>query len=759
MAVSAKINGTTYEMDKTYSITQQGGSVATTQIEVLLGANPVPSMFHTVQIYVGATLFFTGIITSLSTPEYSRGTESKVFSVQASSLEVLLSMRIMTASYYAVTYPTWADVVSKIFTDYIDDEGITLGGISTFSTGPDSKYVVTNKKVSDVLTEITQAIGNAVWWISPDRKFYFQVATDFTTVTTPSLLTKLKLTESIGDMRSVQTIRGATASVEATATNSTLQSVIAARTGGSGRVENYETDSDIHSDTAAGTVASNRLVQYVETEKEITCECHDLTNSGIYLDWNLSLSISGITISGHFVVVERTLRHFVNDTFTISVKLKNRNFFVRYGYSIKQTTVLASDVQTTYTDLASDERYTPSEKNFDKIKWASVLTERAQILADFTTYAITYTDYATKFQALADWLNDDAWSAGDPLFLSAGRITQTEIIVGATYLARWAEYYEKRDASNRLIIAARDASAVATSGVNVATLAPKYRGWYGSGGAAISTTLPTDLNSGDWIFVTNNSGGSQNGLSNLTSIVAVDVSGTLVSDSDRSHQQAAGADIVAWCALSSTYSPPEGWNFIENLAVLNLFVTNLMAQYLKIQTGGSLRGGNRFNADGTVADIGAEGFHFGADGRLKLYGIDFQGESTGNLHLVGGGEVIANNIGAANIMFADIFQLSTQSTWKGTQISAYAGGMARVQCASPLSLNEYGGDGYPCFMLFVKSTENALTAAFMITTADATPIDSINPNNTGCTFSYNATTKSLSWTPATDVLRFMVLCI
>jgi len=193
MALEIKIGGTTYRGTTDYSIKQQGGAVSTTSLNVLLESHAVPLVLQVAQVYLDGTLFFSGLIQSVSTPEYSSTYETNVFSIDVSSLECLMNHRLMTKNFYYYSYTSWTQVIQYIFDNYISQEGITLGAISTTAATFDSKYSVKDKKVYDVLSEIADAIGNASWWISPDRKFYFKIATDFTSVVAPTHLTKLKL--------------------------------------------------------------------------------------------------------------------------------------------------------------------------------------------------------------------------------------------------------------------------------------------------------------------------------------------------------------------------------------------------------------------------------------------------------------------------------------------------------------------------------------------------------------------------------------
>jgi len=127
-------------------------------------------------------------------------------------------------------------------------------------------------------------------------------------------------------------VRWASTRITGTATNSALISDIATRSGLSGKIENLIVNTDIHNPTDAGTEAAAQLANYAEDEETITCTCHDLDATELYNEWSLDYSDLGIV--GYYVVIERTIRHFVDDAVIINVKLQNRNYFSRIGYTI-----------------------------------------------------------------------------------------------------------------------------------------------------------------------------------------------------------------------------------------------------------------------------------------------------------------------------------------------------------------------------------------------------------------------------------------
>ena len=55
------------------------------------------------------------------------------------------------------------------------------------------------------------------------------------------------------------------------------------------------------------------------------------------------------------------------------------------------------------------------------------------------------------------------------------------------------------------------------------------------------------------------------------------------------------------------------------------FINGLLVNYLKVQAGGSIRGGDRYNEIGETVDEVKAGFFIGSDGRCKVSGIEMNG--------------------------------------------------------------------------------------------------------------------------------------
>jgi phage minor structural protein len=97
------------------------------------------------------------------------------------------------------------------------------------------------------------------------------------------------------------------------------------------------------------------------------------------------------------------------------------------------------------TDIASDSKLTPVEKQQTLNQWNVIASEKSTIDSQATTYSITTTKttYDMNFQALADYLNGGTtWSSGTPSMLSD--LTTTTTIVGSTFRSNFKDYYDAK---------------------------------------------------------------------------------------------------------------------------------------------------------------------------------------------------------------------------------------------------------------------------------------------------------------------------
>src|SRR5574344_1276962 len=436
--ITVKISGTEYKSESHFSIKQQSGSISTSDIDVLVPATaPVPVAKEAVQILNDETPFFFGYITTVETPEFFTGKESQRYRLEVSSAKSALKNRLVNE---ALQNTTTTGIVQTLFDNYIAEEGFTLGSISTISRAWDT-WNQAYYNLYTALQDLADDCG-ALFYISPDKKFYVLLKQDLTQIDIPEHVTSLKRNENADGMITQQTISGATeetteqteqflwntdsnafqqscnlaypvASISAvyigektdtgmswtqvsygakgtddddttktflytegsttlalngkavtkpsssvpyvkvvyigtydiivTDTNDTLQTEIAKLNGTSGKIEAYTSDSTIETFQDADTTATNLLDRNNERSEEISAKCHGIDDTGLYMVWNIQNTDA--RIAGVYVIVERTIEDFGPDAFFITVKLKNRNLYSRYG------TVLKSDEKTKKSDV------------------------------------------------------------------------------------------------------------------------------------------------------------------------------------------------------------------------------------------------------------------------------------------------------------------------------------------------------------------------------------------------------------------------
>lgn len=132
----------------------------------------------------------------------------------------------------------------------------------------------------------------------------------------------------------------------------------------------------------------------------------------------------------------------------------------------------AATANALIADIASDSKLTPVEKSSVRGEWEAIAAEKAGINSQATAFGITTenTTYNTKFQALADYLNNGtAWSSGIPSWISDANLASTTTIVGSTFRTKFKEYYDARTALLNAI--ASKAKTLADAAQTVATAA------------------------------------------------------------------------------------------------------------------------------------------------------------------------------------------------------------------------------------------------------------------------------------------------
>ena len=649
MALEVKISGITYIGSNTYQIRQQGGAISSTQIDVRIDGNPMPKSLQSVDLIINSIPVFAGIINQVAGPERNTGFEARTATLTIQSLEVIFSWRLVNHNFYNKYVH---EIVQWIFDNLIAPEGITLGEIST-TTVQISKYKKSGDKVASVLDDLAKRLEGCSYYISADKKFYFLQRTDFAEVDAPEHITAVKLTEGYGDLRTVQTVKGSSSTIEGTAENTALQAELSGLNGTSGCIEAQESDSDLHSDAATAEKAQSLLDQYSEREKTLTLTCHDLAKSALFKAWKFeaglfpsedlypsedlspSDAIFPADLAGTFVVTERTISHFGPHDYSIALTLKNRNFFARYGYSLKNAQQTAAASVASIADMASDGKLTPIEKISARARWNVIAAEKDTYDDQATDYGLATQQaaYDTAFQGLADYLNGGAsWVSGYPLWLSAEELSVTEDIDGDVFEGYWRAYDDTKVALAAAITAAAQVAAVAAS---LAAL-PGYRGRIAFASLSGASGIEND------IILAYDSNIANCGIYKR-------ISGTWTRQATPSTSMISSAwfDIL-WAIANSfpaTGTASEkvqaymgtGVNYFETLAANAAFIDKLFTNYLKI--GGALYGGDRYNADGSDKNTSAKGIWIGADGTVKAREIHLESSNieTKDIWAVDGG--------------------------------------------------------------------------------------------------------------------------
>lgn len=141
--------------------------------------------------------------------------------------------------------------------------------------------------------------------------------------------------------------------------NSALIAEIQGLNGTSGLIEKITTDTTIQTYVDAETKCQALLSQYSEREQTISCDARSIEDTARFMLWTFNLP--GQNITGSYAVVERTIRSFGVDSVWISVKLKNKNFFARYGTTLVTKTKTAGGAAKVYKNLSFSETVETSD--------------------------------------------------------------------------------------------------------------------------------------------------------------------------------------------------------------------------------------------------------------------------------------------------------------------------------------------------------------------------------------------------------------
>jgi len=135
----------------------------------------------------------------------------------------------------------------------------------------------------------------------------------------------------------------------------------------------------------------------------------------------------------------------------------------------------ANTANTLLAEIANDNKLTPVEKSNVRREWDIIAAEKPVNDSQAVAFGITTekATYGTKFQALADYLNNGTtWSSGVPSWISDANLGTNTSITGSTFRLKFREYYDARTALLNAIAAKAKALAdIAQSTANSAQTA------------------------------------------------------------------------------------------------------------------------------------------------------------------------------------------------------------------------------------------------------------------------------------------------
>ena len=205
------INGTQYEAETSFQITEQTGNKTSSTISVVVEDQPFPQAGDVIEAQLdNGTPIFLGTCGIPKSPKYQTGYEKKVYSIVCGNANSILSNRIINVAYQNETITA---IIQNLFDQYISEEGITLGQISTIDVSM-QVYTAADFNLQDALNELADLVG-AIWKVDQNKQFWFVVEADFPTfpeTISESLLmgTDLQHTTKDYTTRTVQYVTGAT---------------------------------------------------------------------------------------------------------------------------------------------------------------------------------------------------------------------------------------------------------------------------------------------------------------------------------------------------------------------------------------------------------------------------------------------------------------------------------------------------------------------------------------------------------------------
>lgn len=206
-----KINGVEYQASSAWGISEKVGNPTSSSFSVLVEGQEKPHAGDVVQFFTDDDVcIFFGVIGIPKSPSFSSEYQPNNYAINCLNGNSILQRRVANVSY---TNKTMTEIVTDLYTRYIQAEGITLGTISQIDNPVFQKYNCKNMNLMSVLNELAGYI-NAVWQVTDEKVFNFVKIDDFPQCSMPVTLDnasfgELQWSEDGKDLRTNQIIDGA----------------------------------------------------------------------------------------------------------------------------------------------------------------------------------------------------------------------------------------------------------------------------------------------------------------------------------------------------------------------------------------------------------------------------------------------------------------------------------------------------------------------------------------------------------------------
>lgn len=192
-------------------VSEQLGNKSTATLRLDCTGITPPEAGDIVELYNDDERIFWGVCGIPTSPKYKTGLERQIYKVQCTNANALMSNRIINL---AVKRQTVTQIVNTLFTDYIADEGVTIGHISEIDA-KFTTYVAANLNLQSALNELAD-YADATWFIDNNKQFWFVSQPDapqFAHTVNAAFLfgTELQSKKTAYDIRTVQIVTGANA--------------------------------------------------------------------------------------------------------------------------------------------------------------------------------------------------------------------------------------------------------------------------------------------------------------------------------------------------------------------------------------------------------------------------------------------------------------------------------------------------------------------------------------------------------------------